>query len=354
MKKIFFTPGPTQLYDFVPKYIEEGLSKYIFSISHRGKDFEEIFRNAVSSIRKLLNVPDNFHVFFLGSATEAMERIVENCAEKHSFHFVNGAFSERFFQTAAELKKEPEKIVAEVGKGFDFPNIRIPTNTELICLTQNETSTGVAVGLNEIYDIKRKNPDKLVAVDIVSSSPYVDIDYSLVDCAFFSVQKGFGMPAGLGVIIANEKCIEKSKKLMGKGCNIGSYHSFVSLLKYAEKNQTPETPNVMGIYLLGRVCDKLREIGIEKIREETEKKAEMIYDFFDNHPKYKPFVEDKSLRSKTVIAISVPNSGEIIKRLSEHGFIVGSGYREFREKQIRIANFPAHKIEDINGLLGTI
>ncbi|HLC65261.1 MAG TPA: aminotransferase class V-fold PLP-dependent enzyme [Candidatus Nanoarchaeia archaeon] len=357
MKKIFFTPGPTQLYDFVPEMIEDAIRKNIPSLSHRGKEFEEIFRHTTSSIKHLLGIPDNFHIFFLSSGTEAMERVIENCAEKCSFHFVNGAFSERFYQTALELRKSAVKIEAKAGKGFDFLSVKIPDETELICFTHNETSTGVAINMDGVYRIKRKNPEKIIAVDIVSSAPYVNIDYSLIDCAFFSVQKGFGMPAGLGVIIVNGRCIDKSRCLMEKGCNIGSYHSFVSLLKHAEKNQTPETPNVLGIYLLGKVCDELNKIGIEKTRKETEKKAEMVYDFFDNHPKYKPFVEDEHLRSKTVIAISTANSSEVIKTLSKQGFIVGSGYKDFKEKQIRIANFPMHKIEDVNGLLkvlGTI
>ena len=35
----------------------------------------------------------------------------------------------------------------------------------------------------------------------------------MIDTAFFSVQKAFGLPAGLGVWIANEKCLEKAKRL---------------------------------------------------------------------------------------------------------------------------------------------
>ena len=50
--------------------------------------------------------------------------------------------------------------------------------------------------MDKIYKIKKENPEKLVAIE--------NVNYSLVDCAFFSVQKGFGMPSGLRVIIANE------------------------------------------------------------------------------------------------------------------------------------------------------
>jgi phosphoserine aminotransferase len=282
-----------------------------------------------------------------------MERIIENCAEKHSFHFVNGEFSKRFFATAQELKKYPQKIEINPIEEFDFDK-GMPADTELICFTQNETSTGACVSMERICKVKKENPEKLMAVDIVSSVPYVNVDYSLVDCAFFSVQKGFGMPSGLGVIVANEKTIEKSKSLAKKNLSIGSYHSFISLADSAKKSQTPETPNVLGIFLLGKIAEELNEKGISHIRKETEEKADAIYNFFDNHDSYRPFVKNKNIRSKTVIAINADDSQKTIKRLAEHNFIVGAGYKDYRDRQIRIANFPMHRLKDVENMLSLI
>ncbi|MBI2659819.1 alanine--glyoxylate aminotransferase family protein [Candidatus Woesearchaeota archaeon] len=353
MKNIFFTPGPTQLYESVKSHIKEAIEKDICSISHRGSEFQSIFQGTVLSLKKLLGIPKNSHVFFVSSATEAMERIAENCIEKHSFHFVNGEFSKRLFEAVQELKKSPEKTEAEPWEEFNF-NVRIPGYAELICFTQNETSTGASVEMDRICQIKKENPEKLVAIDIVSSVPYADVDYSLVDCAFFSVQKGFGMPAGLGIIVANEKAIEKSRALLDKNLNIGTYHNFISLLTSSQKSQTPETPNVLEIFLLGKIAEELGSKGIENIRKETEEKADAIYNFFDSHSSYKPFIKNRSIRSKTVITINVDNSKEAIKKLSEHGFIVGAGYKNYKDRQIRIANFPMHRIEDVKRLLEVI
>ncbi|MBI4143427.1 alanine--glyoxylate aminotransferase family protein [Candidatus Woesearchaeota archaeon] len=353
MEKIFFTPGPTQLYDSMPGYIEEAIKNNICSISHRGSEFRNILQGTASSLKKLLAVPKDSHIFFVSSATEAMERILQNCVERHSFHFVNGEFSRRFFVTAQELKKSPRKNEASPVEEFGFDK-GIPADAELICFTQNETSTGACIGMEKIYRIKEENPDKLIALDIVSSVPYADVDYSFVDCAFFSVQKGFGMPAGLGILIANERTIEKSRLLAGKNLSIGSYHSFISLLEYTKKNQTPETPNALGIFLLGKIAEELNKKGISNIRKETEEKADAIYNFFDNHGSYKPFIKNKDIRSKTVIAINVDDSQKLIKKLSDNNFIVGAGYKDYKDKQIRIANFPMHKIEDVKRMLEII
>lgn len=352
MEKIFFTPGPTQLYPEIKNYFDQAINENVCSINHRSNDFIQIYKSSVSELRKLLNIPDNNYIFFLSSATECMDRIIQNCVEERSFHFVNGAFAERFYRTAIELGKEAEKVEVYYGQSFDFKNIKITNRPELICITQNETSTGVAIDPQEIYKLKDKYPEALVAVDIVTSAPYVDLDFNKVDCAFFSVQKGFGLPAGLGVLIVNEKCMNKARSLKSKGISTGSYHNFISLHENAVKFQTTETPNVLVIYLLGRVSEYLNKYGIEKVRTETEEKAKLLYNFFDDHKIFKPSVENKSDRSQTIININVGDGQSVVKkRLAENGIIVGLGYGKLKDSQIRIANFPMHKIEDVKRII---
>ena len=45
MKKIYFTPGPTELYPTTISHFKKGFSEHIGSISHRSKEFQEIYRN---------------------------------------------------------------------------------------------------------------------------------------------------------------------------------------------------------------------------------------------------------------------------------------------------------------------
>jgi len=351
MGNIFFTVGPTQTHPRLGEFLNAGLKKGFYSISHRGKEFGGIFAHTVSSLKKLLNVPADFHIFFVGSATEGMELIIENCVGDKSLHFVNGAFSKRFFLTAKELLKHPEACTVPAGEGFDFATA-IPEGAELVCFTQNETSTGVKIEMEDILALKNRSPDKLFAVDIVSSTPHAPVDWGAVDCAFFSVQKGFGMPSGLGVLIVNDKCIRKAEELRSIGANIGSFHNFPTLLKSALKNQTPETPNTMAIYVLGRVCDDYIEYGLEKIRKETEEKAELIYDFFASRRDYSPFVKNPAWRSQTTIVVETSRgSSQVMKKLAENGCIIASGYGEFEAQQIRIGNFPMHKIDDVKKML---
>ena len=349
--KKYFTCGPTEIYPDTGKWIQEAVDQKLFSITHRGKEFENIFESCVRELKKLMNIPDSHSIFFMSSATECMERIIENLVEDKSAHFVNGAFAERFYKTVIELKKSPYLFSAEWGKGNDL-TVDIPDDTELICITQNETSTGAASPMEEIYSLKEKYPDKLIAIDIVTSAPYVAIDFTKIDMAFFSVQKGFGMPAGLGVLIINNKCLEKTRTMIDMNYNVGTYNNFINAYKYYLLNQNTVTPNVPGIYLLGKVCKYLNGIGIEKIRKDTEEKASLYYKELSEVKGLEYFVDDERYRSKTIIVLNVGEKQKMIKeKLSSEGYVVSSGYGKFKDSQIRIANFPMHGLEDCKRII---
>lgn len=72
MKKTFFTVGPSQIYPTVPSHIQKAIKDDILSISHRGPQFREIYKNTVDGLRKLLNIPPSYQIIFVSSALEAM------------------------------------------------------------------------------------------------------------------------------------------------------------------------------------------------------------------------------------------------------------------------------------------
>lgn len=351
--KINFTPGPSQLYFTVEDHMRKAFREGIPSHSHRSPAFESIFKEATEGLRELLNIPSSHHIVFTGSATEIWERILQNLVEDHSHHLVNGAFSKRFYEIGTQLGKHSTKTEVNTGEGFQ-ESLNIPS-CELLAITHNETSTGVCMPMDFIHTLKSKNPDCLIAVDAVSSLPYADFDYRQIDTAFFSVQKGFGLPAGLGVWIVNERCIAKADELLSKGISIGSYHTLPSLITHARKNQTPETPNVLGIYLLAKVVQDMLRRGIQQIRKETEYKAAILYQTLTDHTSIKPFVQNEKWRSKTVVVADTGILTEkIVSHLVSQGMQPGDGYGAFKSSQLRFANFPAHSKEQYELLVDTL
>jgi len=349
-----FAPGPSQIYFTVEDHMRVAFRDGIPSMGHRSKEFEAIFRSTTDGLRELLSIPAGFHIFFAASATEIWERVAQNLVQEKSFHLVNGAFSKRFYEITRQLGKSPEKIEVPLGQGFNA-KIEAPHDTEVIGLTHNETSTGVSLSIDFINQFRTTNPDALIVVDAVSSLPYPQFDYSKVDSVFFSVQKGFGLPAGLGVWIVNDRCIAKAEKLLSTGHGIGTYHSLPFYLQNEKKNQTPETPNVLGIYLLSKVVEDFLRKGVNTLRKETEYRAAILYQVLENHAILTPFVKDKNSQSKTVI---VAECGEHTNRVTNYlmnlGIQPGDGYGELKKSQLRFANFPAHSKEQYELLVDSL
>ncbi|MCI0473155.1 MAG: aminotransferase class V-fold PLP-dependent enzyme [Ignavibacteria bacterium] len=352
MNKVYFTTGPTETLPELQELYADAVKNKIFSISHRSEEFSAIVKFTVDKLRELLGIPGDFQVLFLASATECMERSIQNLVEKKSFHFINGYFAQRYYDIAVMLGKTPEFVKTDYGKGFNFNETEVPEDCEMICITHNETSTGTALKLNDIYELKSKYPDKILALDMVTSLPYYKPDFRYADLVFFSVQKGFGLPPGLGVSLVKNTLIDKVNYIKNKGISIGSFNNYLNLFRNADKYQTTVTPNIPGIYLLGKACELLIVKGTENIKIETAKKADLLYNFFDKHSAIKPFVTDKDLRSKTTIVLETGlDIGKILEKLDYNGFVLSRGYKDFRDRQIRIGNFPVHRFDDVMNLI---
>ncbi len=343
MKHTYYTPGPAELYPTFYPHLQTALDEQIGSISHRSQRFRDIYKFTDEQLRKLLNIPATHGIYFTGSASEVWERVLSNCVEHESFHAVNGSFSQKFFDYAQSLHKFAHIVEKPFGQGFDLADLDVPEYAELVCLTHNETSAGVQMRPVEMHKLKRKYPKKLFVVDMVSSAPYPDLDFSLIDSAFFSVQKAFGMPAGLGVWIASDACLEKAERLQRyETMTIGAHNSLPMLHKHYQTFETPATPNVLFIYLLGKIAEDFNRIGIDVIRKQTEEKARLLYRFLESSPAFSPFVTEDRHRSQTVIVANTTKpSAEVISAVKGAGMVIGSGYGKLKDSQIRIANFPA-------------
>lgn len=351
MKNIYFTPGPSELYYTAADHLRRAVKDEILSISHRSKTFENIYRKTVENLKGLLNIPDDFVILFGSSSTEIMEKILQNLVPNSSFHIVNGSFSNRFYQISQQMGKKAKKLESPSNQSPNLNNILVSDSFDLIAITHNETGEGQAFPLEEIYEIKKAFPEKILAVDAVSSLPYADFDYNLIDTIFFSVQHGFGLPAGLSVWALNPRCIEKARQLSAKGKTATGFYSLERYYQKALKYQTPDTPNVLGIYLLCQVSEDMALKGMEQIRRETEYKAALLYYALENHPKLNCFVKDPKYRSKTIItAETVMPSNEIISHFAKKGMILGAGYDKYKFKHVRIANYPAHSKEQVEML----
>jgi phosphoserine aminotransferase len=190
---------------------------------------------------------------------------------------------------------------------------------------------------DELRQIADKFPEKMLAVDTTSSMGGIELKFELADIWYASVQKCFGLPAGLGVLFLSQKAIDKVKNKAERG----RYNSLNFMLENAAIYQTHYTPNVLGIYLLNRVLKDMPEIQhVDQVTKERMQKLEYTVAMTS---KLKLLIENEESRSSTVLAIS--GSEEFItsvkKAAEKEGMQMGGGYGPLKPTSFRIANFPA-------------
>ena len=81
----------------------------------------------------------------------------------------------------------------------------------------------------------------------------------------------------------------------------------------------------------------------------------MINKYIESSKVFSFGVEDARLRSMTtIVANTTMLPGDINKILEPFDMSVGAGYGSKKETQIRIANFPAHSLEQVQKLVKTL
>jgi phosphoserine aminotransferase len=353
-----FTTGPTALHPLVRREMPLALEEGLGSESHRSGRFRAEVARTGEALRALLGVPDDHRILFVSSASEAMERIVEGVVDRRSFHFVSGAFARRMRTIAGALGRAPEGAERPDGEGFRMEEALEAVEgalaggsepVDLVCLTQNETSTGVRIGPDTVHGVARRarQAGALTAVDLVSGWPTEEVDPARIDAGFFSVQKGFGLPAGLGVIIASPALLERARERQGRGRSVGGYMHLPALADAADRNQTVATPNALTIRLLGRVAENYLARGVETLRREAEAKRTLLMEAVAASESLRPFVRDGGIRSRTILVLETDATvddgaptAHLRERLLEHGFVTSDGYGSWKGRHLRIANFP--------------
>lgn len=344
---ISFYPGPSKVYEEIPEYVKDAYQTGVVSINHRSSEFMDIFRKTTELVKEKLAVPASYTVLFATSATECWEIISQSLVRDSSFHVYNGAFGEKWHRYASQLSANVD------GLAFDPEELPEPNHwessrpAELLCLTHNETSNGTALPTDWMEQVREQFPDLLIAVDATSSMAGVALPWEAGDIWYASVQKCFGLPAGLAVLILSAAAVERVKAISEDN----HYNSLISIIENGRKFQTTHTPNVLGIYLLMRTLEARGDM--EKVHQTTLRRHREWVEILNELDYAKPLIFNEKVRSNTVIPIQASPSviSQIRQQAKQSGFTLGNGYGVLKESTLRIANFPAITKQEIQALM---
>ncbi|MFZ6012322.1 MAG: aminotransferase class V-fold PLP-dependent enzyme [Bacteroidota bacterium] len=343
---ISFYPGPSRVYDEIPNYVKDAYKKGILSINHRSDDFMRISERTIRLLKEKLDIPKTYTIFYTTSATECWEMIAQSLITGKSYHLYNGAFGQKWFDYTKRLQSGAIGLPFDREKKIETVGDTTFEAGSVICITQNETSNGTQVDNRTIKKIKKNNPQCLVAVDATSSMAGVSLNFAAADIWFASVQKCFGLPAGLGVMVCSPAAMNKIESVGEKA----HYNSLAFVAEMMQRWQTPMTPNVLGIYLLMRVMEKVKPIA--EIHKKTVARYNQWIDFFHGSKPLSHLITNEAVHSHTVIPVKADPELMISLKAKavKKGLLLGEGYGDLKSSTFRIANFPALKKIEIEKL----
>jgi phosphoserine aminotransferase len=267
--------------------LDRGMS--ILEISHRSEAFAAIAARAEADLRRLLGIPDEYHVLFLqGGATLQFSAVPLNLAspEDRADHIVTGAWSKK---AAVEAARHCKVTIAADGSESGYRTVPPPAVWDLdpaaayVAYAGNETIHGI-----ELHAIPDSGSVPLVA-DMSSTILSRPIDVSRFGAIYFGAQKNLG-PAGLTVVIVRGDLLDRARP---------GIPALLDWSQMARSGSLLNTPPTFAWYVAGLVLSWIdSEGGLAAMEVRSRSKKQRLYDAIDQSSLYRNDV-DPAYRSWT-------------------------------------------------------
>jgi predicted phosphoserine aminotransferase len=350
MHEKLFTPGPTE----VRTELLQELSTA--QIHHRTAEFSRIYDDIQLNLQKLLYT-DNPVLLFSSSSTGAMEAAVTNGVKKKCLNFVNGAFSDRWYQITKKNGVACDKVEIPWDQAIKpqlVENKLSSGNYDAITVVLNETSTGLMNPIKEIGEVVKQFDDVLFLVDAVSgmAGTEIKVDDWGIDMCLAGVQKAFALPSGLTVASVSDKLLKRSEEVE----NRSYYFNLPLLYKYHQRSQTRTTPAIPQIFALQKQLNYI--VNEEGIENRFARHIEMAKYVQDWALKYFDIYAEEGYWSNTVTCIENNRGIDVSELINElvkkYNIRIANGYGDLKNKAFRIGHMGDLSLVDIKGLLVTI
>ena len=232
-----FSAGPSMLPEKVLRQAQAELLEYgdsgqsVMEMSHRSKWFDAIIKDTEASLRRVMNIPDNYKVGFVqGGATQQFAMVPLNfMTTGKADYIVSGNFSGLAAKEAAKFG-EAKIVASSKDKNFtyipDVNAINYDKDASYIHICQNNTIFGT-----QYVELPQVEGVPLVA-DMSSMILSKPVDVSKYGCIYFGVQKNVA-PAGMAIAIIRDD-------LLGHAAdNVPTMMNYTTLLGKDSMYNTP-------------------------------------------------------------------------------------------------------------------
>lgn len=350
---VLFIPGPTEVDEELRQIMAMPL------LGHRDPKFVATVQDVCAQLKPLFLTEQNVG-FETCAGTALMEASMRNLVARggRTLHLVGGAFGKRWSKISAACGRVPDVIEKPLGEAHSPQELaqhltQKPT-PDVVCITHNETSTGVIQPLAALTATVRKHaPDALVLVDVVTSLAGAELrfdDWGL-DYAFAGTQKCLALPPGLGVYAVSNRALQKAQTIEERGFLL----DLPKAVADTNAGKTIATPCVPLVYALQRQLERIHKTGLEnRWQQHLELQARTLS--WAESKGFAPFVQAQAARSPTVSCIDANGQDveAMAKQAAAAGFKMDKGYGDLKGKAFRIGHMGDHTIARLEQLLNAL
>ena len=311
----------------------------ILEISHRTPGWERVMAEVEQLWRDLLNIPEDYAVFFLGGgASTQFFEVPANLLKTKAAYLQTGVWAKKAVKEA-KFYGEVEVVASSEDKTYNYipKNYTIPTDADYFHITTNNTIYGTEI--HEDID----SPVTLVA-DMSSDIMSRPIDVKKYGMIYGGAQKNVG-PAGVTFFIVK-------KDLLGK---VSRYiPTMLNLQTHIDGGSMFNTPPVFPIFVMNETLKWVKaQGGVEAVYQMNKEKAALLYDEIDRNPLFVGTAakEDRSLMN--VCFVMAPGhedlQDEFMAFAKERGMVGIKGHRSVGGFRASIYN--ACPVESVQALV---
>jgi len=335
-------PGPTPVPDRLLRAMHRAME------DHRSSAFPALTRSILSRLPQVVHQTNGEPFVFPATGSAMWEAALVNTVNPGgrllAVRF--GQFSHLFIHTARALGYQVDVIEEPWGDVANPERIEAALAADTaheiqgVLLVHNETATGVTSDVAAVRAaIDRAKHPALLLVDGVSSIASLEFQFDAwgVDCALTGTQKGFMLPAGLGILYMSEKALARVD-----ACTMPrAYFDLRPMRANNAQGFFPSTPALSLLFGLDEALTMLLDEGMDAVAERHRLLATGVRAAV-NAWGLRQCAKRPEIASNSVTAVMVPeghDARQVIElAFSRYDVSLGSGLAEVAGKVFRIGH----------------
>jgi phosphoserine aminotransferase len=270
MKKHNFYAGPSILPQYTIKNTAKAVKDFagtglsVLEVSHRSKEVVAVFDEATALFKELLDVPEGYHVLFVGGgASSQFFTVPYNLMNTKSAYLDTGAWASKAVKEAQNFGEvvvvgsSKDKNYTYIPKGYD-----VPADADYFHFTSNNTIYGTEI----LTDFDLNVP---VVSDMSSDIFSRPVDVSKYAVIYGGAQKNLA-PSGVTFVIVREDALGKVERPLP---------TMVNYQTHIDKASMFNTPPVVTVYSALQTLQWLKKKGgLAEMEKRNIEKANLLYD----------------------------------------------------------------------------